>query len=207
MTVCIYSSQHPLIIYSGSHCSIVAKDYLDNHFLNWEKQLFLTKERKFKSALGRMTSIGTNITEIIIPHMKGNLRLKPEFVVLEDAHIQGFLLGTNYQRMYGIDIYIKESLNEFKEGLFSANLTSKHKLSLLKILRKNRSAFAIGEEPLAKIGGHDIELYLDVEKPYPPMLRRPPYEASLEARKEIEKHINELLEIDVIRKIGHNELV
>ncbi|MBW0563380.1 hypothetical protein O181_103095 [Austropuccinia psidii MF-1] len=39
------------------------------------------------------------------------------------------------------------------------------------------------------------------------MLRRPPYPASLETRKEIEKHINELLDMDVIRKIGHNEIV
>ena len=78
------------------------------------------------------------------------------------------------------------------------------KLSLLKILRKNRPAFDIGEEPLGKIRGHDIELYLDVERPYPPIFRRPPYSASLEARKEIEKHINELLEMEVIRKIGQN---
>ncbi|MBW0505810.1 hypothetical protein O181_045525 [Austropuccinia psidii MF-1] len=39
------------------------------------------------------------------------------------------------------------------------------------------------------------------------MLRRPPYLERLETRKEIEKHINELLEMDVIRKIGHNERV
>ncbi|MBW0539948.1 hypothetical protein O181_079663 [Austropuccinia psidii MF-1] len=38
-------------------------------------------------------------------------------------------------------------------------------------------------------------------------MRRPPYPASLETRKEIEKHINELLDMDVIRKIGHNEIV
>ncbi|MBW0521123.1 hypothetical protein O181_060838 [Austropuccinia psidii MF-1] len=75
------------------------------------------------------------------------------------------------------------------------------------MLRKNRPAFAIGEEPLGKSKGHDIELYLDVERPYPPMLRSPPYPASLETRKEIEKHINELLEMDVIRKIGDNEIV
>ncbi|MBW0482277.1 hypothetical protein O181_021992 [Austropuccinia psidii MF-1] len=75
------------------------------------------------------------------------------------------------------------------------------------MLRKNRQAFAIDEEPLGKIRGHDIELYLDVERPYPPMLRRPPYPESLETRKEIEKHINELLDIDVIRKIGQNEIV
>ncbi|MBW0479488.1 hypothetical protein O181_019203 [Austropuccinia psidii MF-1] len=39
------------------------------------------------------------------------------------------------------------------------------------------------------------------------MLRRPPYPESLETRKETLKHINELLEMDVIRKIGHNEIV
>ncbi|MBW0484106.1 hypothetical protein O181_023821 [Austropuccinia psidii MF-1] len=75
------------------------------------------------------------------------------------------------------------------------------------MLRRNRPAFAIGKEALGKIKGHDIELYLDVKGPYPPMLRRPPYPASLETRKEIEKHINELLDMDVIRKIGHNEIV
>ncbi|MBW0499584.1 hypothetical protein O181_039299 [Austropuccinia psidii MF-1] len=183
-----------------------------------------------------MTSIGTIIKEIIIPHRKGNIRLNPEFVVLEDAHIQGLLMGTDYQRMYGIDIYnsknrhitiginkernfsldiyhisshdpLEELLNEFREGQFSTTLTSKQKLGLLKMLRKNRPAFSIGEEPLGKIRGHDIELYLHLERPYPPMIRRPPYPASLETRKEIEKHINELLEMDVIRKMGHNEIV
>ncbi|MBW0585010.1 hypothetical protein O181_124725 [Austropuccinia psidii MF-1] len=75
------------------------------------------------------------------------------------------------------------------------------------MLRKNRPAFAIGEKPLGKIRGHDIELYLDVERPYLPMLRRPPYPAGLKTRKEIEKYINELLDMDVIRTIGCNEIV
>ncbi|MBW0501942.1 hypothetical protein O181_041657 [Austropuccinia psidii MF-1] len=74
-------------------------------------------------------------------------------------------------------------------------------------MRNNRPAFAIGEEPLGKIRRHDIELHLDLKRPYPSMLRRPPYPASLETRKEIEKHINELLEMDLIRKIGQNEIV
>ncbi|MBW0497711.1 hypothetical protein O181_037426 [Austropuccinia psidii MF-1] len=75
------------------------------------------------------------------------------------------------------------------------------------MLRKNRPEFAIGEEPLGNIRAHDIDLYLDVERNYPPMLRRPPYPASLETRKEIEKHINELLDMNFIRKIGHSEIV
>ncbi|MBW0569366.1 hypothetical protein O181_109081 [Austropuccinia psidii MF-1] len=98
-------------------------------------------------------------------------------------------------------------MNELREGQFRTTLTTKQKLSLLKMLRNNRPEFAMGEEPLGKIRGNDIEIYLDVERPYPPMLRRPPYPASLENRKEIEKHINELLDMDVIRKIGHNEIV
>ncbi|MBW0587597.1 hypothetical protein O181_127312 [Austropuccinia psidii MF-1] len=34
MTVCIDNAQHPLSIDSGAHCSIVARNYLDNHFPN-----------------------------------------------------------------------------------------------------------------------------------------------------------------------------
>ncbi|MBW0547557.1 hypothetical protein O181_087272 [Austropuccinia psidii MF-1] len=148
------------------------------------------------------------IKEIIIPQKRGNLRLSPEFLVLVDALIQGFLLGTYYQRMYGIAIYnskdrnitigknkekkfpleiyqisnqdpLEELLNEFKEGQLSSKITSKQKLSLLRNSRKNRPAFSIGEEYLGKIRGHDIKLYLDVERPWPPMLRRPPYPESL----------------------------
>ncbi|MBW0561513.1 hypothetical protein O181_101228 [Austropuccinia psidii MF-1] len=190
-TVCINNAQHPLITDSGAHCSIVARNYPDNHFPSWEKQLFPTKAKNFKSESGKITSIGTIIKEIIIPHRKGNIRLNPELVVLNDAHSQGLLLGTDYQSMYGIDIYnsrnrhitigsnkekkfsldiyqkstqypLEELLNEFREGQFSTTLT----------------------KPLGKIRGHDIELYLDVERPYPPMLRRPPYPESLETRKE-----------------------
>ncbi|MBW0533848.1 hypothetical protein O181_073563 [Austropuccinia psidii MF-1] len=236
MTVCIDNAQHPLIIESGGYCPIVARNYLDHHLPNWEKKLLPTKAKSFKSASGRMKSIGTIIKDIIIPHRKVNIRHNTEFVVLEDALIQGFLLGTDYQRMYGIDIYnsknrhitvgknkekefalyiyhisshnpLEQLLNEFREGQFSTTLTSKQEHSLLKMLRKNRPAFSIGEERLGKIRGHDIEWYLDVERPYPPMLRKPPYTASLESRKEIEKPINEPLEMDFIRKIGHNEMV
>ncbi|MBW0539395.1 hypothetical protein O181_079110 [Austropuccinia psidii MF-1] len=154
ITVCIFNAQNPLIIDSGAHCSIVARNYLDNHFSNWEKQHLPTKAKNCKSASGKMTSIGTIIKEIIIPHRKGNIRLNPEFVLLDDTHIQGFLLRANYHRMYGIDIYnsknrhitigtnkekkfsldiyqisahdpLEEPLNEVREGQFSTTLTSK----------------------------------------------------------------------------------
>ncbi|MBW0578864.1 hypothetical protein O181_118579 [Austropuccinia psidii MF-1] len=74
---------------------------------------------------------------------------------------------------------LEDLLNEFREGQFSTTLTTKQKPSLLKMLRNNRAVFGIGEELLGKIRGHDIELYLDVERPYPPILRSPPYPESL----------------------------
>ncbi|MBW0486444.1 hypothetical protein O181_026159 [Austropuccinia psidii MF-1] len=163
-----------------------------------------------------MKSIGNIVKDIGLPHMKGNMRLNPEFLFQEQAHIYGLLLVTDYKRMYQIDIYnskngnitivtnklekflldiyqlsnqdlLQELLHEFKEGQFDANLTR--------------------EEPLGKIRRHDIELYLDVERPYSPILRGPPDPESLETRKEMKKHLKEPLDLDFIRNIGHNEIV
>ncbi|MBW0481604.1 hypothetical protein O181_021319 [Austropuccinia psidii MF-1] len=111
MNACIDNAQNLSIIESGAHFSIVSRDYLTNHFPNWEKKPLTTKAKHFKSASGKMISIEKIIREIIIPHRKGNIILNPEFVVLEDSHIQGFLLGTDYQRMYGIYIYNSQNRN------------------------------------------------------------------------------------------------
>ncbi|MBW0517588.1 hypothetical protein O181_057303 [Austropuccinia psidii MF-1] len=126
LPVCIDNSQHPFIIDSGAHCSIVTRDYLDNHFPNWENQLLPTKAKNFKCASGKMNSIGTIIKKIIIPHKKGNIRLNAELVVLDDAHTQGFLLETDYQRMYGIEIYNSKNrhitIGTNKEKKFSLDM-------------------------------------------------------------------------------------
>ncbi|MBW0531067.1 hypothetical protein O181_070782 [Austropuccinia psidii MF-1] len=131
----------------------MAKNYSEKHFLNWEIQPFPTKKMNFKSASGKMPSVGTIIKEMIIGHIEVNTRLNPDYLVLEDAHIQGFLLRTDYQRIYGIYIYsskaghitigtkekefsldiyqfrsqdpLEDLLNGFKQGKFSFNLTSK----------------------------------------------------------------------------------
>ncbi|MBW0557223.1 hypothetical protein O181_096938, partial [Austropuccinia psidii MF-1] len=94
MTVCIHNAQHPFIIDSGPHSSIVARNYLESHFPNWEKQLFPTKAKNFKSPSGKMT---------------------PKF-----------LLETDYQRIYGIDIYNSKNrhinIGTNKEKKFSLDI-------------------------------------------------------------------------------------
>ncbi|MBW0528582.1 hypothetical protein O181_068297 [Austropuccinia psidii MF-1] len=87
MTFCIDNAQHLLIIDNGVHCSIMARNYLEKHFPNWESHLLPTKAKNFKSASGKMASIGKILKEIIIPHRKANIRLNPECVVIDDAHI------------------------------------------------------------------------------------------------------------------------
>ncbi|MBW0548846.1 hypothetical protein O181_088561 [Austropuccinia psidii MF-1] len=81
------------------------------------------------------------------------------------------------------------------------------KEELIEILFQYREAFASDNEPLGAIKGHEMDIMLNVERPYPPLLRRPAYPASPRAREALESHINELMKLGVLRKVRHNEEV
>ncbi|MBW0587244.1 hypothetical protein O181_126959 [Austropuccinia psidii MF-1] len=78
---------------------------------------------------------------------------------------------------------------------------------LIVLLFKYKNTFATDKEPLGAIIGHEVDIILDVEKPYPPLLRRTAYPASSRARGALEVHIKELMDLGVLRKVGHNEQV
>ncbi|MBW0534872.1 hypothetical protein O181_074587 [Austropuccinia psidii MF-1] len=48
---------------------------------------------------------------------------------------------------------------------------------------------------------------LNVERSYPPLLRRPAYPASPRARELLENHSDELMKVGVLRNVGYNEEV
>ncbi|MBW0556680.1 hypothetical protein O181_096395 [Austropuccinia psidii MF-1] len=79
------------------------------------------------------------------------------------------------------------------------------KEELIEILFQYREAFASDNEPLGAIKGHEVDIMLKVERPYPPLLRRPACPASPRAREALESHINQLRKLGVLRKVGHNE--
>ncbi|MBW0584301.1 hypothetical protein O181_124016 [Austropuccinia psidii MF-1] len=81
------------------------------------------------------------------------------------------------------------------------------KEELIEILFQYREAFASDNEPLGAIKGHEVDIMLNVERPYPPLLRRSAYPASPRAREALEHHINELMKLGVLIKAGHNEEV
>ncbi|MBW0496641.1 hypothetical protein O181_036356 [Austropuccinia psidii MF-1] len=53
--------------------------------------------------------------------------------------------------------------------------------------------------------GHELDIILNIERPYPPLLRRPAYPESPKSTEALELDIKELLDLVVIRKVGHNE--
>ncbi|MBW0468346.1 hypothetical protein O181_008061 [Austropuccinia psidii MF-1] len=81
------------------------------------------------------------------------------------------------------------------------------KEKLIDPLFKYRNAFATDKEPLGSIIGHEVDITLNVEKPYPPLLRRQAYPDSPRAREALEVHIKELMDLGVLRKGGNNEQV
>ncbi|MBW0532373.1 hypothetical protein O181_072088 [Austropuccinia psidii MF-1] len=50
-------------------------------------------------------------------------------------------------------------------------------------------------------------MIFNVQKPYPTLLRRSAYPASPIYREALEEHIKELMDLGVLRKVGHNEQV
>ncbi|MBW0558469.1 hypothetical protein O181_098184 [Austropuccinia psidii MF-1] len=102
------------------------------------------------------------------------------------------------------EFFITEKL---KEAEFNHELTEKMKAKLIYLLFKYKIAFETDKEPLGAIIGQVVDIIVNVEKPYPPLLGRPAYPASPRAREALEVQIKELMDLGVLRKVGHNEQV
>ncbi|MBW0483229.1 hypothetical protein O181_022944 [Austropuccinia psidii MF-1] len=229
----------------GAFCSCVIKSFLKTCVPNSEEQLLQTDGIKFNSVSNPMKELGIFETNVIFPHINGNLRITVEFIVMENCSSTHFILGCDYLIMYGIDLHNNKDryfnigdnkrqkfaflpfkrqttvnkvspvnlvLEKFKskqlrEAEISLPLTDKQENELSSLLYDHRGAFASEKEPLGAIIGHEVDITLNIETPYPPLLRRPAYPASTKTREALETHIKELLDLGVIRKVGHNEEV
>ncbi|MBW0579640.1 hypothetical protein O181_119355 [Austropuccinia psidii MF-1] len=96
---------------------------------------------------------------------------------------------------------------QLREAEISLLLNDKQENEFSSLLYDHKGAFASEKEPLVAIIGHEVDLILNIKRPYPLPLRRPAYPASPKSREALETHIKELLDLDVIRNIGHNEEV
>ncbi|MBW0535480.1 hypothetical protein O181_075195 [Austropuccinia psidii MF-1] len=87
----------------------------------------------------------------------------------------------------------------FKRQISESGLSS--------LLYKKKEAFAAETEPLGAIVHHEVNIILNIERTYPPLLRRPAYPASPNSREALKIHSKELIDLGVIRNVGHNEEV
>ncbi|MBW0522686.1 hypothetical protein O181_062401 [Austropuccinia psidii MF-1] len=78
---------------------------------------------------------------------------------------------------------------------------------VIDVLYTYNNSFPSHNVPLGAIKVHEVYITLNIDRPYPPVLRRPDYPASPRAREALEKHIQELIQLGVPRKVGHNEEV
>ncbi|MBW0553726.1 hypothetical protein O181_093441 [Austropuccinia psidii MF-1] len=116
-----------------------------------------------------------------------------------------FTIGDNkHQKFAFLPLKIQIKL---KEAEISLHPTDKQENELSSLLYDHKGAFASDKEPLGAIIGHEFDIILNIERPYPPLLRRPAYPASPKSTEALETHIKELLDLCVIRNVGHNKEV
>ncbi|MBW0502888.1 hypothetical protein O181_042603 [Austropuccinia psidii MF-1] len=91
------------------------------------------------------------------------------------------------------------------EAQINPSLSPKIKHELIDLLCTFKNAFSSDNEPLGAIRGNEVHITLNIDRPYPPLLRRPAYLTSPRARNALEKHSKGLIQLGVLRKVGHNE--
>ncbi|MBW0528723.1 hypothetical protein O181_068438 [Austropuccinia psidii MF-1] len=140
-----------------------------------------------------MHPLGRFEAEIIFPHPAGSITLKFEFFVMNNCTSQRFILGNEYLNIYGIDInnhkdrYI--TIGEKKRQKF-AFPPEKREITVIRQVKNvnkvkfvsDQEAFSSDNEPLRAIKTHELHIMLNVERTYPPLLRRPASPSSPRAR-------------------------
>ncbi|MBW0524840.1 hypothetical protein O181_064555 [Austropuccinia psidii MF-1] len=115
---------------TGAFCSCVGKSFLKTCVPNFEDHLLPIDVIKFNSPSNPMKALGIFETNIIFPHINGNLRITIEFVVMENFSSTHFILGNEYLIMYGID------LHNNKDRYFNIGDNKSQKLAFLPFKRE-----------------------------------------------------------------------
>ncbi|MBW0541292.1 hypothetical protein O181_081007 [Austropuccinia psidii MF-1] len=186
------------IMESYSHFPQLRNGQLDLSKIQ-DEQLINTKPNRGKG----YTAGSSCITEVVIDNKHTKLLLDPQAFC---SCVGKFFLKTcvpNFEdKLFPIDVM---KLNESEISLY---LTDKQESELSTLLYDHKEALASEKEPLAEIIiGHEVDIILNIERPYPPLLRRPAYLESPKSREALEIHIKERLALGVIRKVGHHEEV
>ncbi|MBW0577648.1 hypothetical protein O181_117363 [Austropuccinia psidii MF-1] len=85
-----------------------------------------------------------------------------------------------------LERFKSEQLNEAEISLY---LTDNQENELSSLLYNHKEAFSSDKEPLGAIVGHEVDIILNIERHYPPLLRTPADPASPKSREDLEINI------------------
>ncbi|KAI7946864.1 hypothetical protein MJO29_011391 [Puccinia striiformis f. sp. tritici] len=112
-----------MLLDQGAFCSVVSRRYLKQFLPNWRDNLMPLSGLSLHSCNSTIKALGIIEINLLLPYPSGSVRIKVEFIVLEDGRNDYFILGTDYLKLYGFDIHnSKDSLQlDMKTGERSFN--------------------------------------------------------------------------------------
>ncbi|MBW0586389.1 hypothetical protein O181_126104 [Austropuccinia psidii MF-1] len=102
--IVINNTEAKIHLDSGAFCTCVGKNYLDKIFTNWRDKIMPIEGIKFSTASQNMHPLGIFEAAMIFPHPARRIRLKVEFVNMNNGTSQDFKLGNDYLNIYVIGI-------------------------------------------------------------------------------------------------------
>ncbi|MBW0493444.1 hypothetical protein O181_033159 [Austropuccinia psidii MF-1] len=137
---------------------------------------------------------------------------KDKYVTIGENERQKFVSFNMSKKIYLMlsvqDTYKEEFVeNELLEAQINPSLSPKMRNYLIDVLYTFKNDFASDNEPVGSVKGNEVDITLNIDRPYTPVLIRPAYPASPRAREALEKHIIELIQLGVLRNVGHKEEV
>ncbi|MBW0532052.1 hypothetical protein O181_071767 [Austropuccinia psidii MF-1] len=106
-----------------------------------------------------------------------------------------------------VEDYPIENITAFFEGTEVHNDLPQYSEDCHNLINIQDARMSKTKPARGAIKGHEVDITLNIARPYPPVLSRPAYPANPRAREALEKYIQELNQLCVLRKVGHNEEV
>ncbi|MBW0543144.1 hypothetical protein O181_082859 [Austropuccinia psidii MF-1] len=102
--VMVENQEAKLNLDTGAYCTCVGKNYLKTIVSDWEEKPIPIQGVKFSIASESMKPLGIIDLTLIFLHPSQCIRLKLEFVVMNNCTSNHFILENDYLSIYGIDI-------------------------------------------------------------------------------------------------------
>ncbi|MBW0526457.1 hypothetical protein O181_066172 [Austropuccinia psidii MF-1] len=112
------------------------------------------------------------------------LKKKDRYFTIWDNKNQKFVFSPfksqiKVKRVLPVNLELEKLKSEqSNKAEISLHLTDKQESKISALLYDHKEAFASDKEPLGAIVAHEVDIILNIERPYPPLLRRPAYPAS-----------------------------